>query len=233
VYTALLIQALSNESLMFHIFDTEGSPSPSQAPSDACGSTSVREDCVIPSPGPTALFDETLGAPKCGTQAAVCDSGDLLLGRAFLGPEPNYPNTIDSCVDGDGICDGYLGDESVQQITVSSVGGGVLQEVSAARIDVQLHRQYGYVYYTADANSSPTWTLIGEIPSGCPGGCTSYSFDFTLCSGLLQAVRVVFGDITLSESSCNSQPFTDIDDVIFTVAPGTTNQNCGGIANID
>jgi hypothetical protein len=215
--------------------------SPSQAPSDSCGSTSlspsqcgstsVRGDCVIPSPGPTATFNTTLGAPKCDTQA-VCDSGELLRGRESLGPELNQPNTIElSC--GDGYIGTYLVDESVQQITVSSVGGGVLQEGSTAQIDVQVWRystySKGYVLYTADANSSPSWTLIGEIPWGCPSGCTSYSFEFTLCPGPLQAVRVIFG-YNVGDPLCFSGVYrgsTDIDDLIFTVAPGTTDANSG------
>jgi hypothetical protein len=229
---------------------TEGLPSPSQAPSISlspsqtpsisqspslsptfsCETTSVRDDCVIPSPGLNATFDPTLGAPKCPTQAAVCDSGELLIGRGYnVGPEPNEPNTIDSCFDGIYSDGGYLNDESVQQITVSSVGGGVLQEGGRARIDVQIFRydgvNNGYVWYTADATSSPSWTFIGAIPYGCLGGCNSFNFEFTLGSGSLHAVRVVLG-YDMSPATC-AYGFADNDDLIFTVAPGTTDANSG------
>jgi hypothetical protein len=165
----------------------------------------------------------------------VCDSGELLLGRgSILGPEPNQPNTIDDCADGEIQCEGYLNDESVQQITVSSVGGGVLQEGGRARIDVQVYRydedSNGWVYYTAAANSSPSWTLIGKIHYGCPGGCTSYNFEFTLCPGPLQAVRVTFGN--QQPNSCSDNiGLVDNDDIVFTVAPGT--DQCGSSASIE
>ena len=54
------------------------------------------------STGPqVAVFDVTLGAPRCSGAASSCDSGGLLISRGRMGPgEPNRSNTLDGCVDG-------------------------------------------------------------------------------------------------------------------------------------
>jgi bacterial leucyl aminopeptidase len=167
---------------------------------------------------PTATYDATLKAPKCGTAGIGCDSGTLLTGRATLGPEVNKPNTINATC-ADGTSGTYHSDESIDRIKVSTVDGTNLAAGKQVKIEATV---WAYsttsdkadVYYAANANS-PTWTLIGTLsPSGT--GAQTISTTYTLPTGALQAVRVNFR-YQGSASSCSTGAYDDHDDVIFTV----------------
>jgi hypothetical protein len=66
---------------------------PSSAPSTSASPTFI---------GPqVAKFDSVLRAPRCKSISTSCDTGSLIVGRGAMPPaEPNHPNTIDGCVDG-------------------------------------------------------------------------------------------------------------------------------------
>ncbi len=74
-----------------------------------------------------AEYNSTFGAPYCGDMSdSSCIAGSNLLQCAgdqpAPGPEPNEPNTIDSCVDPSTIGDCHV-DESVENVTITNLNG--------------------------------------------------------------------------------------------------------------
>ena len=170
-----------------------------------------------------ATYDASSGAPRCSAIGASCTSGNTLVGRGNLGPETNSPNTIgNSCFDGN--FGSYLGDESLERITVTALGGGELQAEGTAEIEAVVwawssgSSDTADFYYAADA-SNPNWVLIGsKQPSG--GGEQSIKVQYQLpSSSANQAVRVNFR-YAGSQSSCSGGSYDDADDLIFPVSVG-------------
>jgi hypothetical protein len=174
----------------------------------------------------TAVFDNTLKAPKCVNVGSGCDSGpSLLLGRDTMsgGAEPNQPNTINSSC-ADGTSGTFHSFESNDRIVVSTTDGSTLAAGKTVKVSATVWAYSGFtsdhldLYYTANANS-PTWTLIGTITPPAAGAQT-LSANYTLPSGSLQAVRAQFRYLG-SASSCTSGAYNDHDDLIFAVGAGT------------
>lgn len=190
---------------------------------------SSRGSCVIPPlpsvPTSFAVYDSTLKVPKCSTAAESCSSGTLLDGRGSIGPseQGKSPNTLWTCTDGNSGT--YHSDESIDAIKVSSTDGGVLTVGKTAEIEAKVYAydpaaDFADFYYSSNP-SNPTWTLIGTAsPSG--SGLQAIKMRYTLPSGVLQAVRVVFrwqGNASTSNPfQCPSSGYDDIDDVVFTVS---------------
>ncbi|HEX9671599.1 MAG TPA: PepSY domain-containing protein [Thermoanaerobaculia bacterium] len=177
-----------------------------------------------------AVFDSVLQAPKCATVGISCDSGaSLLLGRDTIsgGAEPNQPNTInDSCADG--TSGTFHVDESNDRIKVSTTDGTNFAPGKTVRIDATVWVWSGGptsdhldLYYTANANS-PSWTFLTTI-NPTVGGAQTFSANYTLPSGALQAVRARFR-YQGSASSCATGAYIDHDDLVFAVSspPVTT-----------
>ena len=174
----------------------------------------------------TAVFDNTLKAPKCVNVGSGCDSGpSLLLGRDTIsgGAEPNQPNTINSSC-ADGTSGTFHSDESNDRIVVSTTDGSTLAAGKTVKVSATVWAYSGFtsdhldLYYTANANT-PSWTLIGTITPPAAGAQT-LSATYTLPSGSLQAVRAQFRYLG-SASSCTSGAYNDHDDLIFGVGAGT------------
>ena len=174
----------------------------------------------------TAVFDNTLKAPKCVNVGSGCDSGpSLLLGRDTLsgGTEPNQPNTINSSC-ADGTSGTFHSDESNDRIVVSTTDGSTLAAGKTVKVSATVWAYSGFtsdhldLYYTANANT-PSWTLIGTITPPAAGAQT-LSATYTLPSGSLQAVRAQFRYLG-SASSCTSGAYNDHDDLIFAVGAGS------------
>eukprot|EP00804_Cyclotella_cryptica_P008412 CCRYP_003932-RD/>CCRYP_003932-RD protein AED:0.26 eAED:0.31 QI:423/0.87/0.88/1/0.5/0.33/9/0/936 len=190
---------------------------------------SSRGSCVVPPVPPVpvkfAVYDSILKVPKCSTAAESCSSGTLLDGRGNIGPseQGKSPNTLVSCIDGNSGT--YHSDESIDVIKVSSMDGGLLTAGKTAEIEATVYvynpsEDFADFYYSTNP-SNPTWTLIGTAnPSG--NGLQSIKMRYTLPSGGLQAVRVVFrwhGNASTSNPfQCPSSGYDDIDDVVFTVS---------------
>jgi hypothetical protein len=177
-----------------------------------------------------AVFDSVLQAPKCATVGISCDSGaTLLLGRDTMsgGVEPNQPNTInDSCADG--ASGTFHVDESNDRIKVSTTDGTNFAPGKTVRIDATVWVWSGGptsdhldLYYTANA-SSPSWTFLTTI-NPTVGGAQTFSANYTLPSGALQAVRARFRYLGAA-SSCATGAYIDHDDLVFAVSspPVTT-----------
>jgi hypothetical protein len=169
-----------------------------------------------------AEYDGLPPAPMCTSIGSSCTSGDLLDGKAN-NIEPNPPNTLDACTDGP--YGSYHGDESIDKITVSAVGGGQLQAGRLAEIEAKVWAwsdgsyDTADFYYTDDVSSTPTWTLIGSLPAG-GSGLRTLKIQYLLPESPVQAVRVNFRYFG-SQSSCSGGNWDDVDDLVFTVAPST------------
>jgi len=135
--------------------------------------------------------------------------------------EPYSSNTVTSCDDGP--YGDYHNDESIDKITVASVGGQQLQEGGLAQIEAKVYAWRNGVadtadfYYAADA-LNPTWNLIGSVVP--PGGADqNLIVEYILPPGDVQVIRVHFrysGDV----SPCHGGNWDDVDDLVFAVAAG-------------
>ena len=180
-----------------------------------------------------ATYNEKLGIPKCSSEGSSCDTGDLIIGRGKVHPEPNHPNTLNSnnCFDG---TSGGPSDESVDRIVISSESGGYLMEERDARITATVNcyadgytNDYIYFYYsTLHKNADDyDWNFIERVQC-TGGGQQNFSTSYTLPRGSDHAVRVSIrhlenDDVSSDEDSCGLGSFTDNDDVAFTVSEAT------------
>ena len=192
-------------------------PTPSPTPTPTGG----------PSGPQTAAYDSGLGAPKC-SHGSSCDSVGLLNGRGAIenGNEPNQPNTLNACTDGNS--GSYHSDESIDNIVVTRADGGDgdLTEGDEVTITATVWcwsagtNDYIDFYYASNANS-PVWNQIGARQT-CPGGqAQTVSSNFVLPSGGLQAVRVnlMYGSGTPGTNKCTTGGFDDTDDLVISVKP--------------
>jgi len=172
-----------------------------------------------------AFYDEVLGIPKCSSDGTSCDTGDLVIGRGIIYPEPNHPNTLGTtCIDG---TSGEPSDESVDRIIVSSESGDYLMEDGRAIITATVNcwadgyaNDYVHFYYTSNEVDNADWNFIERIQCA-GGGQQTLTTSYTLPKGSSHAVRVSIRhmetDLTENDDSCGFGSFTDNDDVAFTV----------------
>jgi len=167
-----------------------------------------------------ATYDDTLKAPKCSSVTRACYAGPSLLksrGTVGLG-EPNAPNTIDQCEDGN---EGeYLVDESIESIKVTSIDGGDLVEGANVRVEAKVW-VYGYgdhadFWYAADANL-PEWNFAETVNMTVEKQFDTVSTEYILPEGDLQAVRVVFRFGGNATEPCPGGFYDDVDDLAFVV----------------
>jgi aqualysin 1 len=190
---------------------------------DAAGNMGSSTTVTVTANNPGfASYDATLRAPSCANVGNRCDTGNLVDGRANLGPEPNQPNTLGgTCADG--TSGTYHSDESVDGIKVSTTDGTDFGAGKTVRIDVKVwvystaSSDHLDVYYAANANS-PTWTLITTI-NPTAAGAQTLSTTYTLPAGSLQAVRAAFR-YNGSAASCSTGSYDDRDDLVFAVGGG-------------
>ena len=208
--------SLGNHTITASVTDSGGAP----------GSAVISISVIDPtSNGPqTAVYNATRGAPVCAIAGSSCDSTTLLVGRATLGPEPNQPNTLDTCTDGTG--GAFHSDESNDRIVVSTLDGTDFAPGKTVRIDATVwawttpSSDHLDLYTTANA-VTPSWTFLTTITPTAAGQQT-LSANYTLPSGSLQAVRARFR-YQGAASPCTVGSFDDHDDLAFAVGGGGGN----------
>jgi hypothetical protein len=194
---------------------------------DAAGNagTSSAVTVSVSNPG-NASYDPALKAPRCSTVSSKCDSLTLVNGRGNAGPELNAPNTINnSC--GDGVLGTYPTIHAIDRIRVVRADGTALAAGKKVRIEVDVRTPSSgrtmHLYSAANA-TSPQWTHVATIDPIGPGAQT-FTAEYLLPSGSLQAVRASFGGNT-SPTPCRSiYSSDDQDDLVFAVG-----QEADGIA---
>ncbi|MGB9707774.1 MAG: right-handed parallel beta-helix repeat-containing protein, partial [Candidatus Pacearchaeota archaeon] len=178
-----------------------------------------------------AEYNATLGAPQCKNFESPCIANSSLLqcndNQAYPGPEPNQPNTIDTCTDSttSGTCHS---DESVENITITDLNSSYFRPGDTVNVTV-----WWYCYDTTDrialyytnSTSSINWVnkLAGTIRCLTAGYFTR-NITFTLDNVPGEhAVRAIILR-TIITSACPTGSYRDQDDVAFRVAskPVTT-----------
>ncbi len=219
------------------------------------------EFVVSPEDPVYAEYDSDFTAPYCSNGESPCIANTSLLAcRDSVsdgnGPEPNQPNTIDSCADGTGVyaSPSCGGDESVENITVTDLNGTHFKAGDTVRVSAWVNC-YGAtddhlgMVYTNDASvSSPSWNLLDFREDGCSsGGYQQITFnDFVLDSNAgNHSVRVYITYDTQTpppQNTCalrsSGTSYDDNDDLVFLVglpnSPPTapTSMTCdGGMCN--
>jgi len=179
--------------------------------------------CRTPGQPVIATYDSNLGAPKCSTVGVSCTSGDDLL-DGMGNFELNPSNSLDECTDG--TKGDYHVDESVDKITVTAIGGDLLQAGAKAKIEAKVwaweEGRYDTAdfYYAPDA-SSPEWKHIRSVMAG-GGGSRTLTAEYQLPASAsvgVQAVRVNFR-FNGQQSPCSGGDYDDTDDLAFSVIAG-------------
>lgn len=174
-----------------------------------------------------AEYNTSLGAPHCANVGFSCTSGPDLLKGKRTNLEPNNDNTIDGCADG--AAGSYGSDESIDRITISAVNGDQLQAGQLAKIEAYVHPyKDGSLdradFYITDNPGLPNWSHIGQLaPTG--SGFQNLVFpEFVLLPGSVQVLRVIFHYGGNIQNFCGAGIFDDTDDLIFEVAPASSEQ---------
>jgi hypothetical protein len=165
----------------------------------------------------SSSFDSYLGVPMCDVTQSACSTGTLVIGIGSAGEEPNYPNTLDGCADGE---DGtYESDESMDRVIIQSSSNFLTEERNAtitARVFVYSYTSdFADFYYASDAYN-PQWQYIGTVsPSG--DDFQDVSINYTVPRGAnTQAVRVNFRYLE-DVGTCTQSGYDDRDDIAFSV----------------
>ena len=196
--------------------------------SDTCASG----QCVAgPWTCPLAQYDSSLGAPACRSLGASCgvrEDDELMMARGTMGPgEPNAPNTLDGCLDGDSGT--FHNDESNDALKVHTVSGNAFAEGEEVMITATVWAYSSYAsdaadfYYAADA-TNPNWQYI-ETVTPPSSGQQDLTATYILPAGELQAVRVNFRFGGDSPKPCSTGSYDDTDDLAFAVS--TETGSCG------
>ncbi|HEX8704107.1 MAG TPA: Ig-like domain-containing protein [Myxococcaceae bacterium] len=159
-------------------------------------------------------------APACSTVSSSCSSGAWLQGRAWLGPEFNYPtaNTLDRCGDGSGAQE-TVEQSSVESIYVVSASGGNLAAGKRARVYVTIRAadpldEALQVYFTYNADLVYWYPMARFRPVGT--GLQTFSAEFILSSAGAYAVRAAYGHVN-ENAPCSNYLFSDVDDLVFVI----------------
>ena len=116
-----------------------------------------------------------------------CSSGDLLYGRGVVGPEPNAPNSLDDCEDGNS--GDYRVDEQLDALLIRSgrlhddssnndISEGEWLTISAYVFAYNSNDRADF-WHTSDA-FNPSWDYIGSIYSQkSEFGYEIYNFVYT------------------------------------------------------
>ncbi len=187
-----------------------------------------------------AEYDSAFTAPYCANGTSPCIANTSLLKcRDSItdgnGPEPNQPNTIDTCSDGTGTYStpSCGGDESVENITVTDLNHSKFRAGDTVSVSAWVYcygatdDHLGLVYTNNASASSPSWTLVEFREDACSGaGYQQITFnDFALddVEGN-HSVRVyITYDTagTLPQNTCavrsSGTRYDDNDDVVFSV----------------
>jgi len=167
-----------------------------------------------------AVYDASLGAPRCAPGVAVCDSGDLLVGRGPVGPETNGPNTLaGSC--SDGMAGSFHSDASLDRIRLLTLDGAPLAAGKTVKVEATVWASSTYqdtldLFYAADA-AAPQWVHFAQIAPQSIGQQTLFA-TYVLPNGPLQAIRGRFLHNSMSTEPCVADGFSDHDDLVFSVA---------------
>ncbi len=153
---------------------------------------------ITPDDPAFAEYNLALGAVRCANNSSPCiaNSSRLRSRDSIAGTvEPNQPNTVDFCTDGGSGT--YLNDESVENITITSLNGSTFNAGDTVNVTAWVYcwatgtsDNINFVYSSKATN--PTWT-VKAFANPCPGpGMQQVSRTFALDNvGGEHVVRVI------------------------------------------
>ena len=168
-----------------------------------------------------ALFCEE---SPCIANATLIQSRDNL-----ATPEPNSPNTIDSCTDGSSGT--YLQDESIENLTVTDLNGTQFRGGDLVEINITAfcydssNDNINFVYANDSQQTTPNWKVIHNI-NPCPAaGLNTFTYQYTLDdTRTAQAIRAIIGYQGAVGDTCGTDNYADNDDIeINTLKPRENN----------
>jgi hypothetical protein len=174
-----------------------------------------------------AEYNSTFGAPYCNDMGdSLCISGSSLLqcagSQPAPGPEPNQPNTIDSCVDPNSIGDCHV-DESIENVTIVNLNGTDFEPGNTIMVNFTAFC-YGTIdrvaVYYANDTSDVNWKRITAGNPTCTVEDTFEEFSETFVldgTNGTHAIRVINTYDRDIASACDGRAYTDYDDVVFSV----------------
>ncbi|MCK5107275.1 MAG: hypothetical protein KAQ83_00955, partial [Nanoarchaeota archaeon] len=172
-----------------------------------------------------AEYNATFTAPYCANGSSPCVAGSTLLkSRGTLAtPEPNQPNTIDSCSDGGSGT--YSSDESLENITITSLNNSQFRPGDTVRVEAYAYcwntgsnDNINFVYANNASAASPSWT-VKNYTDPCPGAgfqqvSTNLKLDNVEGDHVIRVVMEYDGAVT---DTCGPDGYDDTDDVVFKV----------------
>lgn len=179
---------------------------------------------ITPDDPAFAEYNATFGAVRCANYSSPCiANSSLLISRDNIGgtQEPNQPNTLDACTDGG--TGTYASDESVENITITSLNGTIFNAGDTVSVEAWVYcwgtgaADNINIGYTPSA-ASPAWSIV-NYTDPCPGnGYQLINNTFVLGSSPGEhAVRVSIQYNGNPATTCGAGAYDDNDDVIFQV----------------
>ncbi len=179
---------------------------------------------LIVLPPSNAVFDPTVGTPRCASVSSFCDTGpSLVAGRGSDpgGPEMHAPNTVLASGCSDGWDPAFTVSEFLDRVRIWSLDGNPLAPGRLVQIDAYV-RTAGYnvldLYFAPDA-SNPSWTPIPVLPNNLAAPTNIFSSaPFRLPPGPMPVVRASWRSrLGAPAAPCTAGTFDDRDDVVFAV----------------
>jgi hypothetical protein len=165
------------------------------------------------------------GINKCQSSPCIIPSSLIKSRDNLLIPEPNSPNTIDSCTDG--TYGTYQADESIENITVTSLNGSSFKTGDTVRVDIttycwgiqdNLNFVYSNASKTVGASAPLPWRVVNIQYCNGSRFFKTFSATFILDNKIGEhAIRGSFQYLGNINKTCGIGGYDDNDDVIINV----------------
>ncbi|MBW2974894.1 hypothetical protein KY366_04215 [Candidatus Woesearchaeota archaeon] len=179
---------------------------------------SYRYDAHTTNPYLYTQFEKGRAAFYCGISPCTAPQY-LIRSRDNLNtPEPNSPNTIDTCKDGSS--GEYLHDESIERITVTSLSNSFFKPGDTVNVYVQVYcdstsDSLNFVYSNDIDNIQ--WE-VKDSKQCSSTGLRTLSTTFSLDNKVgRHAIRGVFGFELGEDKTCGNNDYDDNDDIVIYV----------------
>ncbi|MBW2989424.1 putative metal-binding motif-containing protein [Candidatus Woesearchaeota archaeon] len=194
-----------------------------------------------PMPPESSLHDAYTTGPylysqfQSGEPAVYCESSPCVASSSLIGsrdniniPEPNSPNTIDSCKDGG--AGSYLHDESIESITATSLGSGFFKAGGDVDVEVQVYCSSPMdklnLVYSNDIDDIE-WEVKETMQCSSTKAMETMSASFFLDDNAGEhAIRCVFGQNLGEGEVCGDDNYDDNDDIVIYVKECNSAGDC-------
>jgi hypothetical protein len=163
------------------------------------------------------------GAIYCENSPCIADES-LIISRGNIGgtQEPNQPNTIDSCTDGNSGT--YMTDESIDYISIRSLNGSEFRALDTVEVNITAFCYDGtndninFIYTNTSSSTTIPWKVVNYV-NPCPAqGFNTFTRTFILDNRT--GIHAFRGSIQYQgsiASTCGTGAYDDNDDLEFLV----------------